>query len=121
MNRSSSDTGVSGTDNVTSVTNPTFDVSGIEVGATLRLLRNGVVVWGIEAAGELVPFVLDRHDDRDWNRGDAGDWGIHCFKRDSTTIDLASGGMRPTRTKAVTSKPSRRIRSVTVPREKNLM
>ena len=39
-----SDTGTSNADNVTNVTSPTFDVSGVEVGASLQLLRDGVVV-----------------------------------------------------------------------------
>ena len=39
-----SDTGASSTDNITSVTNPTFDIPAIEAGATLKLLRDGVVV-----------------------------------------------------------------------------
>ena len=36
-----SDTGIKG-DNITSVTNPTFDVSSILAGATVELFRNGV-------------------------------------------------------------------------------
>src|SRR5262249_14921377 len=44
----SSDTGTSSTDNVTSDTEPVFDVSGLEANATLELLRNGVVVAKID-------------------------------------------------------------------------
>ncbi len=42
--QAASDTGVSDTDNQTSVTNPTFDVSGLEIGATVKLLRDGLVI-----------------------------------------------------------------------------
>jgi subtilisin-like proprotein convertase family protein len=42
--QSASDTGPSDSDNVTSATNPAFDVAGVEPGATLNLLRDGVVV-----------------------------------------------------------------------------
>ena len=42
--QAASDTGVSPTDNITSVTNPTFDLLGVEAGTTLNLLRDGVVV-----------------------------------------------------------------------------
>jgi subtilisin-like proprotein convertase family protein len=42
--QAASDSGASNTDNVTSVTNPKFDVSNTEAGSTLSLLRDGVVV-----------------------------------------------------------------------------
>jgi hypothetical protein len=42
--QSSSDTGISNADNLTNSLAPTFDLSGIPSGATVELLRNGVVV-----------------------------------------------------------------------------
>ena len=42
--QAASDSGVSSTDNQTTNTAPTFDIGGIESGATVQLLRDGVVV-----------------------------------------------------------------------------
>ena len=42
--QASSDSGASDTDNVTSVTNPKFDITDTEAGTTLKLLRDGAVV-----------------------------------------------------------------------------
>ena len=48
--QAASDTGVLG-DNITSVRNPQFNVSGVPAGATLSLLRNGVVVSTVLSPG----------------------------------------------------------------------
>ena len=50
MLQAASDTGVLG-DNTTSVRNPQFNVSGVPAGATLSLLRNGVVVSTVLSPG----------------------------------------------------------------------
>ncbi|HSV16005.1 MAG TPA: Ig-like domain-containing protein, partial [Tepidisphaeraceae bacterium] len=42
--QTASDAGTSSTDNITNVTNPTFDVAAVQAGATVDLLRDGVVV-----------------------------------------------------------------------------
>ena len=55
--QAASDTGPSSTDNVTADTSPTFDVAGVEAGATLKLLRDGVVVATLtNTAGGTVPI-----------------------------------------------------------------
>ena len=49
-----SDSGLSNTDNITSNTNLTFDVSGVTNGATIQLLRDGVVVSSAMATGNSI-------------------------------------------------------------------
>ncbi len=52
----SSDTGASNTDNITSVTNPLINVSGVESGATVQLRRDGVVIASAISSGGAVQF-----------------------------------------------------------------
>src|SRR5207248_10996899 len=52
-----SDSGSSNSDNLTAVTSPTFSVAGVEAGATVQLVRDGVVVASVfSAAGGTVMF-----------------------------------------------------------------
>ena len=73
-----SDTGVSNTDNITADTSPVFDVVGVEAGATLKLLRDGVVVTTLtNTAGGTVPIA---------DAGPVPD-GVHQYS--SIQIDVA--------------------------------
>lgn len=49
-----SDSGPSNTDNVTSDTTPTFDISGVVNGATVELLRDGIAVASGTASGSTI-------------------------------------------------------------------
>jgi VCBS repeat-containing protein len=49
-----SDTGASNTDNITNDTTPTFDISGVNAGATVELLRGGTVVASGNASGTTI-------------------------------------------------------------------
>ncbi len=61
-----SDTGRSNTDNLTNDTTPTFDINGVEPGATVVLLRDGVVVSEVIAGPAATTVsITDPGDDPD--------------------------------------------------------
>lgn len=57
--QAASDSGISDTDNLTNVTNPTFTASGIEVGVTVELLRNGASVDTVASAAATTVNLTD--------------------------------------------------------------
>jgi subtilisin-like proprotein convertase family protein len=95
--RASSDTGNSSTDNITSDVNPVFDVIPAEPGATVQLLRDGVVVASRVGEGPLT---------------DPGPLPAGAFDYTSRQVDLAgnasptSGALRVTVDRNAPSAPS---------------